>query len=278
VLGIGWFSTARGQSSRKLLAAAHEAIKKGDLDASIAFVFCNREPGEDPETDKFFEQVRSYSIPLVCLSSSRFRKERGFPPARAGDPLPSWRRDYDRAIKRLLEPYPFDIGVLAGYMLIFGEEMCAKHNLLNLHPAPPGGPAGTWQQVIWYLMETQAETSGVMMHLATPELDEGPVVTYCRFSIRGSAFDSLWDEIEGRPIEKIKASEGEENRLFKEIRRHGAERELPLVVATLKAFAEGRVRIEGQSVVDAEGQPIAGYDLSEEIDRLVEATLAPSEA
>jgi folate-dependent phosphoribosylglycinamide formyltransferase PurN len=273
MLKIGWFSTARGESSQRLLVAAQQAIESGELDARLAFVFCNREPGEDPETDKFFDQVRGYGVPLVCLSSARFRRERGLPVARSGEPLPEWRRDYDREIARLLQPYDFDIGLLAGYMLIFTEEIALRYPCLNLHPAAPGGPAGTWQSVIWNLIETKSKKSGVMMHLATPELDEGPVATYCTFSIRSLAFDTLWRQVEGQSVEDIQQREGEENTLFREIRRHGAERELPLVVATLKAFAGGKVRIEGGRVIDAQGEAIAGYDLTEEIDERVRAIL-----
>jgi hypothetical protein len=46
-------------------------------------------------------------------------------------------------------------------------------------------------------------------------------------------------------------------------------RELPLVVATVRAFADEKVRIAGGRVVDAGGLPIGGYDLTQEIDRLV---------
>ncbi len=243
------------------------------MDARLAFVFCNREPGEDLETDKFFDRVREYGVPLVCLSSARFRRERGLPVARSGEPLPEWRRDYDREIARMLQPYDFDLSLLAGYMLIFTEEMALRYPCLNLHPAAPGGPAGAWQSVIWQLIEKKAEKSGVMMHLATPELDEGPVATYCNFSIRGPAFDELWWEVGGQTVEQIQQSEGEASALFRQIRRHGAERELPLVVATLKAFADGKVRIEDGRVVNAQGAATAGYDLTEEIDERVRAVL-----
>lgn len=270
MLSIGWFSTARGETSRRLLQAVQGAIAAGELEARIVCVFCNREPGESPETDRFFDLVRGYGLPLLCLSSARFRRERGVAPARAGEPLPPWRLEYDRHVMRLLEPYAFDLGVLAGYMLIVGEEMCRCYSLLNLHPAPPGGPAGTWQEVIWHLIAAGAERSGVMMHLTTPELDQGPVVAYCTYPIRGPEFDPFWQEVAGRPVEEVVAQEGEENRLFRRIRRHGVARELPLVVATLLAFAQGRVRLDlatGQ-VVDDRGRVIAGYDLSQEIDRL----------
>lgn len=269
MLRIGWFSTGRDEAACQLLEAAWQAIQAGELKARIAFVFSNRERGENPASDRFFDLVEGYGISLICLSSKRFRQERGEPTSRAGEPLPAWRADYDRAVMRLLEAHPFDLGVLAGYMLIFTEEPCQRYNLLNLHPAPPGGPTGTWQQVIWQLMEQRASTAGVMMHLATKELDQGPPVTYCTYGIRGPAFDGLWAEMEGRTVDDVQASEGEGNRLFQEIRRQGVMRELPLVVATLRAFAEGKVRIEGGRVVDVGGRPISAYDLTQEIDRLV---------
>ncbi len=171
MLTVGWFSSGRGPGSRRLLATVHDEIAAGRLDASIPFVFCNREPGQDPQTDLFLEQARGHGLPLVCLSSLRFRRELGEKPARPGEPLPEWRRDFDREVIRLLEPYPFDIGMLAGYMLIATELLCERYDLLNLHPAAPDGPAGTWQEVIWRLIEQRADHSGVRIHPATTELD-----------------------------------------------------------------------------------------------------------
>jgi len=269
MLHIGWFSTGRDEAACQLLEAAWRAIQAGELNARIAFVFSNREREENPASDRFFDLVEGYGIPLVCLSSKRFRQERGAPFARAGEPLPAWRAEYDRAVIRLLETHPFDLGVLAGYMLIFTEEACQRYNLLNLHPAPPGGPVGTWQEVIWQLIEQRAKTAGVMMHLATKELDQGPPVTYCTYSIHGPAFDRLWAQVVGRSVAEVQAGEGEENRLFREIRRQGVMRELPLVVATLRAFADEKMRIVGGRVVDVGGLPIGAYDLTQEIDRLV---------
>ena len=264
---IGWFSTGRGPTSRKLLAAAHDEIASGRLNAEITVVFCNRAPGEDPNTDVFLDQVNGYDLPLVTLSSRDFRRRRGEKVVCKGQSLPDWRRDYDREVIRLLEPYTFDLGVLAGFMLIFCEEAAGKWDLLNLHPAAPGGPKGIWQDVIWELIGQRAGRAGVMLHLATPELDEGPPVTYCTYPIRGPDFDPLWEAVEGRSVTEIRDTEGEENTLFQEIRRHGIAREIPLVIETLRAFAEARVRIENKRVVDAHSRPIPPYDLTDQIEQ-----------
>jgi phosphoribosylglycinamide formyltransferase-1 len=273
-LEIGWFSTGRGEGSRKLLSAVHAEITNGRLDARIAMVFCNRDPGEDEATDVFLKQVREYDIPLLTLSSRDFRRRLGQKPVRKGEELPEWRREYDREVMRLLDPYPFEIGVLAGYMLIFTAEFAEKYDLLNLHPAAPGGPKGVWQELIWQLIEDRAERAGVMMHLATPELDEGPPVTHCTYSIRDPEFDGLWREVEARQVADIKAREGETNTLFREIRRQGIAREIPLVIETLRAFAEGQIRIQAKRVVDARGEPIGPFDLTGKIERSVARALA----
>ena len=268
-LRLGWFTTGRGPGSRGLLATVHDEIAAGRLDAEIVVVLCNREPGQDQQTDQLFEQARGYGLPVVHLSTLRFRRERGESAAKADEALPEWRRDFDREVIRLLEPYPFDLGVLAGYMLIATDVLCNRFDLLNLHPAAPDGPPGTWQGVIWWLMEKGADHSGVRMHLATTDLDMGPPVAYCTYPIRGPRLDDLWRDVERRGVAGVKAEDGEENALFEEIRRQGVARELPLVVETLRGFAEGRVRVRDKRVLDAKGEAISGYDLTEEIERIV---------
>ena len=274
-LRIGWFSSGRGEGSRMLLIAAAEAIRGGKLDCEIAFVFCNRERGEHEATDGFLDLAASYSIPCLTLSSRRFRRECGGELSKPGQPLPVWRTDYDRQVAELIAQRPFDICLLAGYMLIFTPEMAGRYPFLNLHPAAPEGPTGTWQDVIWQLIDERAQRSGVMIHLATDELDKGPPVTSCGYSLRGPAFDELWKEIGDSTSAELREREGETLPLFREIRRHGAARELPLVIATLRAVAEGQVVIEDQRVVDAQGGTLEGsLDLSAEVDTAA-ASLLP---
>ena len=94
-------------------------------------------------------------------------------------------------------------------------------------------------------------------------------MTYCTYSIRGEPFDIHWKEIKGKSIEEI-IREGENNRLLQVIRQHGLARELPLIINTLKAFSQGKVRISPEKqVVDAKGRPIKGYNMTDEINELV---------
>lgn len=270
---IGWFSTGRDPAARELLVEAHDRIEDGTIPGEISFVFSNREDGEFRQSDLFFELVRGFGYPLVQFSSSTFKPELRTEGRKDEEVLKQWRREYDREIMKRLEGHRMDLGILAGYMLIVGDEMCKVYNMVNLHPAAPDGPKGTWQEVIWELLEKKAERTGVMMHLVTEELDRGPVITYCIFPIVGGGLEPLWRDFSTRlkteTLQEIAAKDGESNPLFAEIRRLGFIRELPLIVHTMKVFAEGRVRIEDGTPVTESGPIPGGYDLTEDIDRAI---------
>jgi len=273
-LRVGWFSTGRGEGSRNLLQAALRAIRDGHLPAEIAFIFSNREHGEFEATDRFFVDVAASGIPLITLSDRRFRRASAGEVARKGAPLPAWRVEYDRAVVAALEPYGCDIAMLAGYMLISTAPLFSWRPLLNLHPAAPGGPAGTWQDVIWQLIDRQAERSGVRIHLSTAELDEGPIVTYCTYPLRGPGIDDLWSTTGARSIQDLRNGEGEALPLFQEIRRRGAAREAPLVIETLRAFASRRLRVVGDSLCEGSTPLARGFDLTPEIEATLASTVA----
>lgn len=265
-LRIGWFTTGRGAGSRGMYEAVHGAIEGGELDASLAFVFANREPGENPVTDGFFDLVRGHDVPLVTRSSVRYRRSVNGERSRPGEPLPAWRVDYDELIAADLRAHRFDIGVLAGYMLIFTAGFVERHPTLNLHPALPGGPIGTWREVIRELIRDGAEESGVMAHLAIPAVDEGPVIAHCRYTIRGGAFDAAWGELEGR-IESIDDVALELTALFAAIRERGVSYEAPFLVAALAEFAAGRLHIEGARVLDADGRTATPSDVTAAVEQ-----------
>lgn len=270
MLKIGWFSTGRGEGSRGLLQFVANAISNGELDAAIEFVFSNREPGEAEGSDEFFEMVRSYGFPLVTLSSSRYRREHG------GGPMTRHRDGFDLEAMNLLESFNPDVCALAGYMLICSAKMCRRYPLLNLHGALPDGPTGTWQSVIWELIESGATRTGAMIHMATEEVDRGPVLSHCELPIVGGRFIEERQRLVGRSLDHVKSEEGEENGLFKLIRTEGYRREPHLLLATLQAVSDGRVRVRPGEALDANGEPwanshAAGLSLTEEIEAAIAA-------
>jgi phosphoribosylglycinamide formyltransferase-1 len=256
-LNIGWFSTGKDEAARQLLQSVQDKIQKGDINGKISFVLSNREPGEAKESDLFFELVQSYHIPLICLSHKKFKTAVEEKNLDAGK---RWRIKYDREVNNKIGAFAPDFCVLAGYMLIVGEELCQKYDMINLHPAPPGGPTGSWQEVIWTLIQNKAETAGAMMHLVTPELDRGPVISYCLFSIRDEPFVDYWRT-------------DNNDMLFRLIRQHELIREFPLIILTLQALSWGEVAIKDGKIIDAQGKITKGYDLSDKINRAVKGHL-----
>ena len=251
---IGWFSTGRDRMACELLKVVYESIEKKEIkNSAICFVFSNRERGESKFSDEFFKVVDELNIPLICFSSRKFKpdmRKKALNEEKEGNSklIKKWRSLYDEVIMRQIKPYPVDLILLAGYMLILGEKFCQEYKIINLHPSAPGGPKGTWQEVIWQLIEKKATQSGIMMHLVTPLLDAGPPLTYCKFSIRGERFNPLWKKMEkklkDKSLKQIKKEEGENEPLFKAIREQGVKRELPLIVNTLKFLAEGKIKLK----------------------------------
>ena len=251
MLNIGWFSTGRGSGSRGLLEAVVESIKKHGSTINIEFVFCNREKGESKETDIFLDQVQDYGIPLVTLSSQNFRKRNG------GGPFSALRDKFDKQVANLLVPYKSDTAILAGYMLIASANLLSKYTMLNLHPALPDGPVGTWQEAIWQLIGERSSESGGHIHVATQHLDRGPVITYYSFPLSGPIFDPLWRELGNITVEQIKSSHGESSPLFQAIRNEGMKRERPLLVETLRAISTGQIRVEN-GIATRDGASVSG--------------------
>jgi len=246
---FGWFSTGRDLAARQLLQAAWEKIKEGFIPGEIAFVFCDRERGEAEQSDLFLDLAGELGLETVTFSSRHFQ-----PDLKQKD-REEWRTAYHHHVMERITPYKQDIIVLAGYMLIVSPEMCRRYPLINLHPALPDGPTGAWEKVIDELIRDEADTTGAMMHLVTPELDRGPVVSYYSFPIKEGAFAPLWKDA---PAQRAS--------LFWLIRQEGVRREIPLIVLTLKAVAEGRVRITEGTVQDSKGKELKGLSLTQEVE------------
>jgi phosphoribosylglycinamide formyltransferase-1 len=269
---FGWFSSGRDQAAVDLFSTAITYMEQGFIPARVAYVFCDRAPGESPASDRFQEAVRRRGVPLLTLSSQGLRRL-----IREGHPeIETAREDFDHKVIALVRAYPAEVVVLAGYMLIVSPLLCRTFLCLNLHPAVPGGPQGTWQEVMWQLMAQGAREAGAMMHLATPELDAGPPVTYFRFSLSGPEFEPLWEQfrlkLRQQTLSDLRLREGEAEPLFAKIRAEELRREFPLILLTLKAVAEGTVRLTPRGP-EAGGRLLsAGLDLTSEVEDFLKKT------
>ena len=227
---IAWFSTGSGLGSRNLLEATYASITQDDLPLKIECVFSNREQGEHTGSDKFFSLVNSINIPLLTYSSKRFYELR--------EKTKETRTSFDQEIIKKLSAFSPDLVIFAGYKLIVSKELCEYFPIINLHPALPSGPPGTWQDVIWQLIQSKSTHTGATIHQVTEYLDQGPPIAYFKIPIHTDSFAPLWKEVNGRAVEEIQLHEGEDNGLFKAIRESGLKREGCLIVESLRYIAE----------------------------------------
>ncbi len=273
MLKLGWFSTGRGPGSRNLLQTVMDKKEQGTLDVDISFVFCNWDNTEEPNSRKdqrkmFFDMVEGYDIPLITSSWKKFE------PTLWKDDQVAWRDAYGKELRSLTQDYGFDLGILAGYMLWMDDETCRQYDMLNLHPALPDGPKGTWEEVIWELIREKADKHGIMIHVCTEEWDRGDAITYCGFPIRGGEYDKLWESLEEKlktsSLEDIIKTEGTNEPLFKKIREDGSCRELPLIVATIGLFSSGKVCMKDKRLYRDDVKLDGPYDLTSEVENSLE--------
>ncbi|MPZ23166.1 MAG: phosphoglycerate transporter [Dehalococcoidia bacterium] len=270
-LRLCWFTTGRGPGSFSLLRSTIEAIESGSLSARIELLFCNRGRGEAEPTDRLLAYAESHGIAVEARSSVAFRKGQGGERSRPGERIPEWRAGFDQSAMEILDGYEFDLGVLAGYMLITTPELCRRYPLLNLHPAAPGGPKGAWQDVTWELIKSGAGESGILIHVVTPELDEGPPVACCRYPIKTPQLAAEWQRLTGADVDDLRREEGESLPLFAAVRRMGLEREAPLLVATLEAAARRRFVVRpGVAEAGASGEPLP-IDLTRRVEEALDS-------
>ena len=131
--------------------------------------------------------------------------------------------------------------------------------MLNLHPALPGGPTGTWQEVIWELLRQEsADETGAMIHLATaaarPRAGRQLLLVSASSAPTSTA---LWHAVPRQALERGASTRSPPPRarrepLFAEVRRRGERREIPLLYQTLRQFAEGRLNTCATAAVFAE--------------------------
>lgn len=254
-LKLGWFTAGRGPGSRGMFERALAAIDDGSLDASVEFVFMHRERGEGQGSDSFIDLAESRGIPVVNLSSVKFRKQHG------GD-FASHREEFDTEVVKRLHSHTADVCILAGYLLIQSPILNSIYRFVNLHPALPSGPIGLWQKVIWDLVDQRANETGNMTFVATKDLDLGPQLTYDRVPIKGGYFDALWSGIGLGSSPKLKKTDGEDHPLFQAIRAEGVKREPLLLVETLKAIAN--------CTLDIEDPPASPIDLTDQVEAALE--------
>lgn len=262
-LRIIWFSTGRDQAALDLIKVTWEKMEEGFLSLEIPLVFVSRSYGEAEASDRFITWVQDKGIPVLTFSAVDFE------PEKKKIDLPAWRESYDREIIKRIDGLSFDWILLAGYMWIVSPLLVNRYRIINLHPAPPGGPKGTWQEVIWETMKNKLPEAGAQMHLVTEVLDEGPPLTYVTFQTQTPEWEPYWKNLQTK-VEKegwaaIQKQEGEAEAVFSRLRERELSLEFPLILWTLKTLETGRLQVRDQKIF-GDGQWLPqGYCLNRQI-------------
>ncbi|GHA77371.1 phosphoribosylglycinamide formyltransferase [Lysobacter bugurensis] len=133
------------------------------------------------------------------------------------------RLEFDAALFERVDAVQPDLIVCAGYMRLLGQPVVEAHRgrMLNIHPSllPAFKGLRTHEQAL----AAGAPVHGASVHFVTPELDGGPVIAQARVPVRG---DDDAPALAARVIA----------------------REHPLLVETLRLFAQGRVALQSEHV------------------------------
>ncbi len=235
MLKIGWFSTGNGEGSLGFVKYFLDYIKKNNLDISLEYVFVNREYGEQQGSDNFIDYLKVNKINTITLSSKNFKKKN------LNKPFFKYRREYDLEVKNLISSYDTDLIVMAGYMLILSDILCNEFRFINLHPALPKGPKGTWVDVIKYLISNNITESGLNVHVVTNKLDSGKSIGYCNFSYGNS--NEEWKEY--YELSKNSKKINYQNlKLFSIIRNQILDREKILLLFVIEEFLKNKHKLD----------------------------------
>lgn len=141
------------------------------------------------------------------------------------------REAYDEHLFSRVDSVHPDLIVCAGYMRLISDAAVASRTgrMINIHPSllPAFKGLRTHQQAL----EARVPVHGASVHYVTPELDGGPVIAQVRVPVE--TVDDV-DSLAGRVLR----------------------REHPLLIATLRAIADGRVALV-DGLVHCDGRVLA---------------------
>ena len=147
------------------------------------------------------------------------------------------RADYDRALQTLIDSFEPDLVVLAGFMRILSPAFVNHYQgrMLNIHPSllPAFPGLDTHEKAL----EAGVREHGASVHFVTEEVDGGPLVIQARVPILPKDTPEV---LAARVLEQ-------EHRIYPQ---------------AIRWFAEGRLRIEGNTVL-LDGRPAVGAKIAE---------------
>jgi len=140
------------------------------------------------------EAVRDLDVPVKSNDIDAFYDQRDAPMKDM-----EVREEFDRETLEMIEPWDADVVVLSGYMRILTDPVVDEYTVVNVHPADlrfeeDGERVYTGFDPVYDAVEAGEPYTRSSVHLVTPEVDDGPLLTVSRpFEVHRDLVDSLMD-------------------------------------------------------------------------------------
>ncbi|MBM6616243.1 phosphoribosylglycinamide formyltransferase [Bacillus suaedaesalsae] len=150
MISLAVFASGSGTNFQSIV----NATKKGELQATIKVLFC------DKKEAKVIERAKAEGIPAIVLTPKEF---------------PS-KKEYEEAILTQLKELQVDWIILAGYMRLIGETLLHAYegNIVNIHPSLL--PAFPGKDAIQQAFQAKVKITGVTVHFVDEGMDTGPII------------------------------------------------------------------------------------------------------
>lgn len=138
------------------------------------------------------EAVRDLDVPVKSNDIDAFYSERDAPMKDM-----EVREEFDRETLEMIEPWDADVVVLSGYMRILTDPVVEEYTVVNVHPADlrfeeDGERVYTGFDPVYDAVEAGEPYTRSSVHLVTPEIDDGPLLTVSRpFEVHRDLVDAL---------------------------------------------------------------------------------------
>lgn len=187
------------------LQAIIDACEAGEINGEIKFVLSNRKNAYG------LERAKKHNIEPIYIQGNN--KTQG---------------EFDREVIKLLEEYDIDLIVLAGFLMIIGEELVGKYKnrIINIHPSliPSFCGDGYYGLIVHEkALEYGVKVSGATTHFVDEEADTGPIILQ----------------------EAVEVKDGDSP---EDLQKRILEVEHRILVESVKLFCEDKLNINGRIV------------------------------
>ncbi len=144
------FASGSGSNFQAILTA----IQKGEFDAELALLVCDR-------ADAYaLERAKKFQVPVFVFNPKDFQNKQAF----------------EMEILKHLREASVDFLVLAGYMRLVGQTLLRayENKIVNIHPSLL--PAFPGKDAIEQAYRAKVKVTGVTVHYVDEGMDTGPII------------------------------------------------------------------------------------------------------